>query len=1149
MKEIIKIVEGAFEMDTLGIKDKVRTSGLSKNFKKEPGEWSPREMEVDEHMIVDQIPPNGEDPQHYTCRVPWKNGVPNLQNNLKMVMGRQKMTNYSGYLEKKGTNLAEVDAKFQDMLDKGYIEEVTDINDINRKDSYLEPYFPVVDKTRETTKLRIVFDAAAVDANGKSLNSEIEKGPNMLNDLFQILLRFRQYEYAVQADISEMFLRIRLHEDDKKYHRFYWNGKIWQWTRTLFGNRASPDISQKVLTVHANKMIKEFPLAAHALKYDTYVDDTIKSLETEKSCCELVKQLQPLVQGIDMKIMKFYSNSKLALRSLPKELLSKKVNFEEKEAIFESSKVLGMEWDADTDLLRFHAKFQNVEDFFLSLKITKNPVWTKRLILKLSATVYDPLGLISPYTVKARSILQELWKIELGWDDAIPQDYAKRWSDWLVELFQLAKTISIPRFLQFRSDRTANLDVFCDASQNIFACCVYVRITEKVTSETTREENDPEEKVVAVSLVTSKARVAPSKTESIARLELSGCVIAVRLGNAVAEAYGMDPKQIRYWTDSTNCLFWITSPSSVMKTFVSNRVGEVQNESLPENWRHVPTDQNPADIATRPPKVEDLKSNSLWWNGPAFLMKQESEWPAKFIPTPDDAAKEEFKKDYVFTIRYPCFHVTSPTVHTINRLNPQNYAVGKYWNGFNFLIKNTALVFQLASKKITPAAAMRRALEFQIKRCQDDDEELDGLIKSLQNTSTIPSKFLTLTPFIDENGILRSKSRLADITHLPYNTRFPVILNADSPFTHLLVASAHQEYEHTVNIESAKAKLKDSYFILGLENHLRFVRKHCMTCKKERAAPYEQRIANLPKYRFERPLRAFAKTGLDFTGAFEIKVGRATKRQKTYILLFTCMQTRAVHLEVTLAMDINKVVNAFTRFINMRGMPTDILSDNWKTFVSKDKELEQWVRNLDSEFIISQVSAKITWHFTPPHGPHHGGIYEILVKATKRCLRALCNYKDLDKDEFDTFVSSVASLLNGRPITKVQVENESQILTPNHFLIGNLGGAVSTSRIDHPATRWQEIHHLVKQFWQSFFKEYLVELRKARIWKTIKPNVEVGDLVLEIKPDVAPGFWQLAIVREVMPSADGLVRSIGIENDSGKYIRPITKLCPLEFNV
>jgi hypothetical protein len=188
-------------------------------------------MEVDEHMIVDQIPPNGEDPQHYTCRVPWKNGVPNLQNNLKMVMGRQKMTNYSGYLEKKGTNLAEVDAKFQDMLDKGYIEEVTDINEIIRKDSYLEPYFPVVDKTRETTKLRIVFDAAVdVDANGKSLNSEIEKGPNMLNNLFQILLRFRRYEYAVQADISEMFLRIRLHEDDKKYHQFYWIGKIWQWT-------------------------------------------------------------------------------------------------------------------------------------------------------------------------------------------------------------------------------------------------------------------------------------------------------------------------------------------------------------------------------------------------------------------------------------------------------------------------------------------------------------------------------------------------------------------------------------------------------------------------------------------------------------------------------------------------------------------------------------------------------------------------------------------------------------------------------------------------------------------------------------------------------------------------------------------------------
>ena len=310
MTELVHIVEKAWEMDTLGIKDKVRSAGLSKNYKKDPAEWSPRELEVDDAMIVNQIPATGADPQHYTCKVPWKDGEkPNLQNNLKSVLARQSRTNYSGYLEKKGTSIVEVDKIFQEQLLKGYIEEVKDPKEIARSDSYFVNYFPVVHADRDTTKVRIVFDAASVDCHGKSLNSEISKGPNRLNDLYQILLKFRQFEYAVQADISEMFLRIRLVEEDKRFHRFYWNGRIWQWTRTLFGNRASPDMSQKVLTTHAEISMIEFPLAAAALKFDTYMDDTIKSLETQLACCQLVKELQPLVQGVDMKVMKFYSNS------------------------------------------------------------------------------------------------------------------------------------------------------------------------------------------------------------------------------------------------------------------------------------------------------------------------------------------------------------------------------------------------------------------------------------------------------------------------------------------------------------------------------------------------------------------------------------------------------------------------------------------------------------------------------------------------------------------------------------------------------------------------------------------------------------------------------------------------------------------------
>ncbi len=852
------------------------------------------------------------------------------------------------------------------------------------------------------------------------------------------------------------------------------------------------------------------------------------------------------MRGINMYIMKFYSNSKMLVNSLDPKLLSKKVIFSEKETLFEESKVLGMSWDAMIDSLKYVSKFSNVEEFFEHIEIKKNPVWTKRLILKLSATVYDPLGLISPYTVKARSILQELWKVDIGWDQQIPDEFSKRWQDWLDELFVLASTISIPRWLQFKDGRTASIHVFCDESSRVFCCCAYVRIS---TGDTSRGEKGSEidnEVVLDVLLITAKSRVTPTKTESISRLELAGCVLGVRLGNAVATAFRISPNDINYWTDSTNCLYWITSPSSILKTFVSNRVGEIQNESKQEKWRHVPTDQNPADVPTRFPKVDDLKKSKLWWNGPEFLKESEEHWPEKFIPTPDDAGKEEMKKEYS---NFNISTVTTDKDLRINRLNPSNYSFGSLYGGLKKLMNNTAITVGYANRKLVAGDRMRRGLEFQIRRAQDEDDKLGELRKSLKNGQINDKTLLSLSPYVDKRGVLRSQLRLAKVEHLPYNTRFPVILSTETSFTKLLVQSAHREHEHGVGANNVKAKLKEAYHITGLEKYLRTLRSECRTCIRKRAKPFEQRIVNLPSYRFEEPLRAFIKTGLDFAGPYEIKVGRAKARPKYYILLFTCLQNRAVHLEVTPAMDTNVVVLAFDRFIAYRGCPTDFLSDNWKTFVSKDKELENWVPNISVLDTITSKHAEINWHFTPPHGPHHGGVYEVMVKATKRCLKSLCTHPDLNLDEFITFVARTASMLNGRPITKVVEDGESMILTPNHFLIGNLGGSVSTTRVSDPVKRWHQVQHLLEKFWKIFLSEYLVELGKARKWQKVKKNVAVGDLVLEIDPNTDSGNWSLAVIKEVLPSNDGLVRKVIITTSGKDYTRPITRLAPLEFNI
>jgi len=344
------LVEKFWELEHIGIKDNISTPGMSKNFRRPKEEWSPQELAVDAKMVVVR----NDKENFYTCSIPWKNVPPKLRNNLHMVKTRQERTNSDALLKAKNTSKEAIDAIFLEQVKKGYIEEITDPAEINREDCNYIPYFPVVRQDRSTTKVRIVFDAAAKNRDKLSLNSQIEKGPNRLQDLFGILLRFRQHNIALTADISEMFLQCRLDEKDRRYHRFWWDGKIWQWTRVLFGNLASPDISQKVLCLNAELFREEFPKAAEAISDNMYMDDVLKSVETVKEAIQLATELPPLNERAGMKICKFECNDVKVMKTIPKSLHSTKVDLDkETGSIFDPTKVLGIIWNANTDCFQF----------------------------------------------------------------------------------------------------------------------------------------------------------------------------------------------------------------------------------------------------------------------------------------------------------------------------------------------------------------------------------------------------------------------------------------------------------------------------------------------------------------------------------------------------------------------------------------------------------------------------------------------------------------------------------------------------------------------------------------------------------------------------------------------------------------------------
>jgi hypothetical protein len=232
-----------------------------------------------------------------------------------------------------------------------------------------------------------------------------------------------------------------------------------------------------------------------------------------------------------------------------------------------------------------------------------------------------------------------------------------------------------------------------------------------------------------------------------------------------------------------------------------------------------------------------------------------------------------------------------------------------------------------------------------------------------------------------------------------------------------------------------------------------------------------------------------------------------------------------------------------------------VISDNGTNFVAAEKELRQLVKQLDKERIINATSTNqaIQWDFNPPSAPHFGGVFESMVKSAKKALRAILGEADINDEELHTAMCAAEGLLNSRPITYVSSDpHDMTPLTPNHFIIGQLGGQFAAEAFDieeqvKPVKRWRRVQQLISQFWKRWRKEFLPSLNVRSKWFHLQRNLKVGDVVLVVDPNAKRGDWPLGRVTQVYPAKDGLVRVVEVKVGKSIYKRPIHRLCPLEF--
>lgn len=286
---------------------------------------------------------------------------------------------------------------------------------------------------------------------------------------------------------------------------------------------------------------------------------------------------------------KWSSNNIQLLNHLPNDF-KETCSFEIKDD--KAIKTLGLHWAPNSDTFRFKVELRET---------TVKP--TKRSVLSDTAQLFDPLGWLAPVVVKAKIIFQQLWLLGVSWDEPLSENLAASWLEFRRKL-KLLVAIKLQLWINTsNSSKSVELHGFSDASCKAYVAAVYVRVVD-------------ENQRITTSLISAKTKVAPIKQKSLPRLELCGAVLLSQLLAKVYNVMELDRIPVHAYTDSTIVLSRLNKHSSYWKTFVANRVSEIQSSPISIQLQHVSSSDNPADCASRGIFPEELEHHHLWWHGP-----------------------------------------------------------------------------------------------------------------------------------------------------------------------------------------------------------------------------------------------------------------------------------------------------------------------------------------------------------------------------------------------------------------------------------------------------------------------------------------------------------------------------------------------------
>ena len=1076
----------------------------------------------------------------------WKPNVNDVPSNYDVAL---KICNLvSSKLERKG-ELEAYNQIFKDQIKEDMVEEFECPPSEFGRYNWL-PHHPVYKQDDNSTfKTRPVFNASLKsDKNKPSLNESAYQGINNMQDMLALIMLFRSNKYSLLGDLRKAFLQIKLKllEDRNRFCFFLREGnvlKCYRYKTLLFGFCTSPFILNHVLKYIADLGNQDD--CASMIKNNFFVDNLAKTSNDLVKLTNLYKECSDRLGENHFDLRSCNSNSE-TLRNIMKndDRLITHTN--------EHDKVLGYNYSTKNDTMSLSG---------VKVDAKAN---THRKILAEIAKIFDPLNFTSPVLVRGKSLLGSLWKQRKTggtWDKVVSGETQKDWTNLAKDLEGLS-SLEFPR-AAIDQDQPADLMVFTDASSSAFGYVMYAK------------QNDQSNYLIA------KCKAAPIKKKTLPTLELLGVYLALQgLVSHLNTYKNYNINNVTVAVDSQVALQWVLSELGKCKknVFVNNRLKDIKSYekqifdayNIRINFKYVPTNCNPADLLTRGLTLDKFKQNlNFWLHGPNFINQENVQWPISQLSCLSKENQNIVMSTQVESAssnsvlinleRYSTFSAATRIATSVIRFCSEKGKLSKekmqeLWGSTNY--KDCAKVYIIKSVQ---QETFSKEIDF-LKNPRDKQ---------------IPDLVRNFNLFLDHNNIIRSDCRVGKSEYFAYEVLNPILLPKVHHLTNLIILDAHSRIKH-LGIQATLNKVRlNGFRLIKPYMSVRAAISPCITCKRFNALAYKYpKMTNLPEHRVNM-VDVYGHCGIDYTGHFLVKEKFKIKKKvyeverKYYILIFTCLNTRACHLELIPEMSTDHFVLALVRFFNEYGVPTHIYSDNARSFIAGIHVMERvYLSNLFKEkfgmYNIEHIKI-------PVYSPWVGATWERLIRTVKNCLKKTISRSKLNYFQLKTVLSDIQVAVNSRPLTyRCASDDGLEILTPNKFLRPNVESNLLLRNpkevLKEPATRKDLVksldirEKLITQFKEQWHEDYLLSLRSLyrNLHETDFTNqIGVNDLVVIKNPVKGRQHWRLGRVIELIHGSDGKVRSVKLLRGDAKWrtierkleLHSVRNLYPLELNI